>query len=156
MYKEDVVCTYIYTYIYIYTHTRVCVCVCVCVCVSCSVVSSSVRPHGWQTTRLLCPWNSPGKNTGMGCHCLLQYTYIYTHNGILVIKKNEIMPFVATWMNLEVILSEVSQTEKDRYMKSLTCEIWKIIQINLFTQQKETYRKQICDTKGERVGKGIK
>ena len=33
------------------------------------------------------------------------------------------MPFVATWMNLEVILSEVSQTEKDRYMKSLTCEI---------------------------------
>ena len=34
----------------------------------------------------------------------------------LAIKKNEIMPFAATWMHLEVaILSEVSQTEKDKY-----------------------------------------
>ena len=41
------------------------------------------------------------------------------------IKKNEIMPFVATWMDLEIItLSEVSQTEKDKYhMISLTCGI---------------------------------
>ena len=32
----------------------------------------SVRPHRWQPTRLPCPWDSPGKNTGVGCHCLLQ------------------------------------------------------------------------------------
>ena len=31
-----------------------------------------VRPHRWQPTRLLCPWDSPGKNTGVGCHFLLQ------------------------------------------------------------------------------------
>ena len=37
-----------------------------------SVVSDSVRPHGLQPTRLLCPWASPGKNTGVGCHALLQ------------------------------------------------------------------------------------
>ena len=37
-------------------------------------------------------------------------------------KKNEIMPFVAVWMHLEIIvLSEVSQTEKDQYVKSLIC-----------------------------------
>ena len=37
-----------------------------------SVVSDSVRPHGLQPTRLLHPWDSPGKNTGVGCHFLLQ------------------------------------------------------------------------------------
>ena len=33
-----------------------------------SVVSNSLRPHGLQPTRLLCPWNFPGKNTEVGCH----------------------------------------------------------------------------------------
>ena len=32
----------------------------------------TVRPHRWQPTRLHCPWDSPGKNTGVGCHFLLQ------------------------------------------------------------------------------------
>ena len=36
-----------------------------------SVVSDSSRPHGLQPTRLLCPWDFPGKSTGVGCHCLL-------------------------------------------------------------------------------------
>src|SRR5574340_989705 len=37
-----------------------------------SVVSDSVRPRRWQPTSLSCPWDSPGKNTGVGCHFLLQ------------------------------------------------------------------------------------
>ena len=51
--------------------------------------------------------------------------YIYTMVYNPVIKKNEIMPFAATWMGLEIIiLSEVNQTEKDKYhMISLTCGI---------------------------------
>ena len=50
---------------------------------------------------------------------------VHIHNGILAIKKNEIMPFVVTRMDLEiVILSEVSQTEKEKYhMISLICGI---------------------------------
>ena len=43
-----------------------------CCCEVTSVVSDSVRPHRQQPTRLLCPWDSPGKNTGVGCHFLLQ------------------------------------------------------------------------------------
>jgi len=35
-------------------------------------MSDSVRPQRRQPTRLLCPWDSPGKNTGVGCHFLLQ------------------------------------------------------------------------------------
>ena len=37
-----------------------------------SVVSDSSRPHGLKPTRLLHPWDFPGKSTGVGCHCLLQ------------------------------------------------------------------------------------
>ena len=43
-----------------------------CVCVSRSVVSDSLRPHGLEPARLLCPWNSSGKNTGVGRHPPLQ------------------------------------------------------------------------------------
>ena len=39
--------------------------------VSRSVMSNSLQPHGLWPTRLLCPWNSSGKNTGVGCHFLL-------------------------------------------------------------------------------------
>ena len=35
-------------------------------------MSDFVRPHRWQPTRLPLPWDSPGKNTGVGCHFLLQ------------------------------------------------------------------------------------
>ena len=40
--------------------------------VSHSVVSDFLRPHGLQPTRLLCPWDSPCKNTGVDYHSLLQ------------------------------------------------------------------------------------
>ena len=39
---------------------------------SLSVMSDSVKPHRWHPTRLPRPWDSPGKNTGVGCHFLLQ------------------------------------------------------------------------------------
>ena len=51
--------------------------------------------------------------------------YIYTMEYYSAIKKDEIMPFAATWMDVEIIiLSEVSQTEKDKYhMMLLICGI---------------------------------
>ena len=41
---------------------------------ACSVASDSLQPRGLQPTRLLCPWDSPGKSTGVGCHFLFQRT----------------------------------------------------------------------------------
>ena len=159
-----------------------------------------MRPHRQQPTRLLCPWDSLGKNTGVGCHFLLQCMkvksqsevarscptlsdptdcsppgssvhgifqarvqewsaiafsrincylllttasmwrqpkcalteewikkmwYIYTVEYYSTIKNNKIMPFAETWMDLEIVmLSEVSQTEKDKYhMILLICGI---------------------------------
>ena len=46
-----------------------------CVCVR-SVMSDSSRPHRLQPTRFLRPQDSPGKNTGVGCHFLLQGTFL--------------------------------------------------------------------------------
>ena len=54
-----------------------CVCVCVCVCVqllqSCQTLCS---PMDCSPPVLLCPWDSPGKNTGVGCHSLLQGIFL--------------------------------------------------------------------------------
>jgi len=47
-------------------------CCCCCCCLVTSVVSDFVRSHRRQPTRLPRPWDSPGKNTGVGCHFLLQ------------------------------------------------------------------------------------
>ena len=44
--------------------------------VSFSVVSNSLRPHGLYPARLLWSWNSPGKNTGVGIHSLLQGIFL--------------------------------------------------------------------------------
>ena len=43
-----------------------------CCCSVASAVSDCVWPHRWQPTSLPCPWDSPGKNTGVGCHFLFQ------------------------------------------------------------------------------------
>ena len=75
--------TYICTYIHIYVHIYTCIhiyiyierlyeCVCVCVCQVTSVMSDSLWPQGLYPARLLCSWDSPGKNTGEGSQALLQ------------------------------------------------------------------------------------
>ena len=73
--------------------------------VSRSVVSDSLRPQGPQPSRLLCPWDSPGKSTGAGSHSVLQgilltqgsdlgllhcrqILYCLSHQGSLILDKN--------------------------------------------------------------------
>ena len=56
-------------------------------------MSDSLQPTGLQPTRLPCPWDSPGKNTGVGCHCFLQEV-----NQDIIIPKSEslVLKFVLT------------------------------------------------------------
>ena len=69
-----------------------------------SVVSDPSQPHGLQPTRLLRPWESPGKSTGVGCHCLLHFYYcssnpsverfmsstmLFPSNSILLLKNGK-------------------------------------------------------------------
>ena len=51
---------------------------------SCLVVSNSSQPHGLQPTGLLCPWDFPGKSTGVGCHCLLHRNSIHTLKNFII------------------------------------------------------------------------
>ena len=53
-----------------------------CYCQVTSVVSDSVRPHRRQPTRFPQPWDSPGKNTGVGCHFLLQCMKVKSESAV--------------------------------------------------------------------------
>ena len=84
-----------------------------CVCVSPTLSHVSLRPHGLGPARLSCPWNSPSKNTGVGCHFLLQgifltqgsnpglllcrqILYRFSHQGSLTLYKWYLRPW--DWM----------------------------------------------------------
>ena len=83
----------IYTCVYTHYIYNIYVCVCVCVCsVSRLAVSGSLWPHGLYPARLLCPWNSPVKNTGVGSHFLLQGNLPYP--GIKPCLDSVLRPFL--------------------------------------------------------------
>ena len=72
-------------------------------------MSDSSRPHGLQPTRLLCPWDFPGKSTGVGCHCLLRMPHNLTANqknhhfevsSSLILNKNNKL-FLRLWDTME-------------------------------------------------------
>ena len=53
-------------------------------------MTDSVRPHRWQPTRLPCPWDSPGKNAGVGCHFLLQCMKMKSESEVkTLVKENK-------------------------------------------------------------------
>ena len=83
----------LYAYACIYVHVY---------CVfSRSAVSDSFRPHGLKPARLLCPWNSPGKNTGVCCHFLLQGIFLTQGLNLLVVTMPQPMWFTVTKTSTE-------------------------------------------------------
>ena len=77
------------------------------VCSICTVTSDSLRPHGLQPPRLLCPWNSPGKNTGVGCHFLLQVGCHFLLQGLLPSQgSNQYLLYLLLWQADSLPLGE--------------------------------------------------
>ena len=73
------------------------------------------------------------------------YTYTHTMEYYSAIKKNEILPFVTTWMDLEgIVLSEISQTEKDNYHV-----IFLIYRINKKAELMETENRLMMVARGK-------
>ena len=76
-----------------------------------SVVSNSSRPHGLQPTRLLCPWDFPGKSTGVGCHpSPSPYYCVMTLNSVLFQCKQDIGQFYYLFLES---LSRVKMTREE-------------------------------------------
>ena len=66
-----------------------------------SVVSDPQRPHGLQPSRLLRPWDFPGKSTGVGCHCLLQQQSLELT--ILNLDISRTLRLISFWSTLECV-----------------------------------------------------
>ena len=60
-------------------------------------MSDSVRPHRWQPTRLPHPWDSPGKNTDMGCHFLLQSMKVKSESEVAQLCPTFTTPWTAAY-----------------------------------------------------------
>ena len=80
------------------THSSVLLVALILCCLVVKSCPSLLQPHGLEPARLLCPWNSPGKNIGVGCHFLLQ--------GIFPTKRSN--PCLLHWQGDSLPLSRLS------------------------------------------------
>ena len=72
-----------------------------------SVVSNSLQPQGlFEPFRLLCPWDSPGKKTGMGCHSLLQEIFLTQRLSLCLLH----------WQMCSLSLSHLGNFDHFRYL----------------------------------------
>ena len=102
-----------------------------------SVVSDSVRPHRQQPTRLLCPWDSLGKNTGVGCHFLLQEKHLLL---LYWLRQSLCVDHHKLWK----ILKEMG------ILQHFTCLLR-----NLYAGQEATVRSRYGTTNWCHIGKGV-
>ncbi|XDA83223.1 hypothetical protein R6Z07F_013117 [Ovis aries] len=93
----------------------------VCVCSVASVVSTSVRPHGLQPARLLCPWNSPGENTGVGYHALLQESSQARDRTRASCIAGRFFTYEASWEALKSTWHWCEEYTPQSHLRQVTC-----------------------------------
>ena len=142
----------------------------------CSVVSDSLWPHTLQPARLLCPWDVPGKNSGVGCHFLLQGIFPTQGSNLLLLgllhRQVDSLPLVPPgksilrWRTtnrichqktaLQEMLKEILQGEEKWYQKEIwifwneaidTVSIWVNINCILLSSLKYMIRAPQCSLK---------
>ena len=79
-------------------------------------MSDSVRSHRWQPTRLPHPWDSPGKNTGVGCHFLLQCMKVKSESEV-----TQLCPTLVTSLTAAYQASPPMGFSRQKYWSLVTC-----------------------------------
>ena len=76
-----------------------------CAVLSCSVMSDFLQPHGLKPTRLLCPWDFPGKNPGVGCHFLLQGIFLTQGSNLCLLHllHHQVDPLILHHLGIELL-----------------------------------------------------
>ena len=108
-----------------------------CCCLVTSVVSDSVRPHRRQPTRLPRPWDSPGKNTGVGCHFRPQCRKVKSES-----EDAQLYPTLSNPMDCSLPGSSVHGIFQARVLewgailqsKLLTTKVYIVLRIILFVR----------------------
>ena len=100
----------------------------------CSVVSNCLWLHELKPAKLLCPWNSPGKNTGAGCHFLLQ--------GIFLIQGSNLhLPSLLHWQAHSLPLSHL-ENSLSKLTKLCILKIW-VLQHTNYISINQTFKKSM-------------
>ena len=101
-------------------------------------MSDSVRPHGQQSSRLLCPWNSPGKNTQMNYTKKIRHDP-NNHDGMIIHLEPDILECEVKWAlesittnkasgcdGIPVELFQILKDDAVKVLHSMCQQIWKI------------------------------
>ena len=106
-----------------------------------SVVSDSLQPHGLQPIRLLCPWNSIGKNTRVGSHSLLQGIFPIQRSNLVLLHCRQILYHVSHHGSCpRTTVNWDSSHFTDEQTKTESLIIWtQVVLVQVILQQKISY-----------------
>ena len=96
-------------------------------------MSDSSRLHGLQPTRLLCPWDFPGKSTGVGCHCIRWPKYwSFSFNSSPSNEYSGLISFRMDWLDLLAVQRTLKSLLQHHSSKAsiLQCSTFFVVQLS--------------------------